>query len=372
MFHLFDKVYLSFDHQIDAYVNRVVFSKANGVSDGVSNEHSTLYFYGKTVSEVIGADKQFKDFLEFFKELKNIGDLNGGQRVILYCDKEAFTNLFVAWHKAILDKTSVDSLWKIFRLSLEKESYLSAFTDVESYVMSEELASLAKSKKAFEEVYNKVPDTKDRMWNLDMIKSFGIEYLISTFVATNDPAIKTILKSKLLNLTFRSLLGEIYEAKLQLVLRYQDGRLHQLLGLNNVENLDDVLSHPKVSIFADPEVWKSNSRYFPTPNSSLVISALDADKLARLVEAFNFVRLELDGMLPTCTQAVKINRLKWVVENSISDDALSALLLDPSFVGSEVTGNVDIDKVNALFVDWILNLHRSKNLSDLEYLQLAR
>ena len=204
MFHLFNKVYLDLDVKISAKVRRIVISETCGSPDVLqpgSSFQDSLYA-NRTVEDLIGEGKTFSSELDFFKQLKVIGD-SSISPLVVYCDKISFLHLFVAWHKCMLDNISANTLWKMFNFFIEKETYLSNFLDNPSNLTFNQFNIGQWDKTVFDNKFNVVSASQDKTWNSDMIPNLGIELLLLGYVVNPSDAIKSALKSKIVLLTSR-------------------------------------------------------------------------------------------------------------------------------------------------------------------------
>jgi hypothetical protein len=373
MFHLFDKIYLEFDAKISAEARRIVISETCGSPDVLqpgSSFQDSLHA-GHTVADLIGEGKTFSSELDFFKQLKVIGD-SSTSPLVVYCDKISFLHLFIAWHKCILDNISADTLWKVFNFFIEKETYLSNFLDKPSNLTFNQFNIGQWDRVVFDNKFAAVSVSQDRTWNSDMIPNLGIELLLLGYVVNPSDAIKSALKTKIILLTSRSLLSEIFEAKFELILNYQNKKLQNLLAVSNLVSLQDLFSQPRLEIFTDPTIWNEAAVLYPAASgSSLNLEDVTSAQVTKLIDAYNLVRVEFNGISHSTPQADIINRLPWVVAGELSDQQLTELLSNLQFSGSSVSESTDREKVNTMFVDWILGLHRSSSITEIANLRLA-
>lgn len=373
MFHLFDKIYLEFDTKVSYNFNRIVISNkgAAQLDPETTVTQTNQFHYAKTVDTLIGVNKAFATELDFFKGLKLLGDNNSGP-LIIYCDKPAFLHLFISWHKSILENVSVEDLWKIFRFSIEKETYLSKFINLPNYLTYDNYSIENWSIEEFTTKFNNLVIDKDRQWNKEMIPSLGIEVLLSSYLLSPSDLNKSVLKSKILLLATRTILIEIYEAKFELIVNYQNKNLHDILAVSNIETLDELFLHPRTSIFVDERLWSKDGLLYPNDNkTALNINAINETDISKLIDGFNIARVELPGFQKSDNQSLIINRLPWIVKGSLTDQELNSLLNDKNLTATTLSEATDQEKVNILFVDWILKLHRNSNLSEISGLQVA-
>jgi hypothetical protein len=267
---------------------------------------------------------------------------------------------------------SADTLWKMFNFFIEKETYLSNFLDKPSNLTFNQFNIGQWDRVVFDNKFAAISVSQDRTWNSGMIPNLGIELLLLGYVVNPSDAIKAALKSKIILLTSRSLLSEMFEAKFELILNYQNKKLQNLLAVSNLASLQELFSQPRLEIFTDPTIWNEAAVLYPAAaGSSLNLAAITAAQITKLIDAYNLVRVEFNGISQATPQVDIISRLPWVVAGELSDAQLTSLLNNLEFSGSSVSESTDREKVNTMFVDWILGLHRSSSITEIANLRLA-
>lgn len=373
MFHLFDKVYLEFDAKIRAEVKRVVISETCGSPHGKELEGllQDPIYYGRQITDLIGEGKTFSSELDFFKQLKVVGD-SSSSPLVVYCDKISFLHLFIAWHKCVLDNVSANTLWKIFNFFIEKETYLSNFLDNPNNLTFNQFNIHQWDRVVFDNKFSEISVYEDRVWNSGMIPNLGIELLLLGYIVNPDDIFKSALKSKIILLTARSLLSEIFEAKFELILNYQNKKLQNLLAVSNLETLQELFSQPRLKIFTDPTIWNEAAVLYPSQSgSSLNLAAATQEQITKLIDAYKLVRVEFNGISQSNPHVDIINRLPWVVAGELTDQQLYDLLNNLQFSGSTFGETDDREKINTVFIDWILGLYRASSITEIENLRLA-
>jgi hypothetical protein len=280
--------------------------------------------------------------------------------------------LFIAWHKCILDNASANTLWKMFNFFIEKETYLSNFLDTPSNLTFNQFNTGQWDRVVFDNKFDAISVSQDRVWNSDMIPNLGIELLLLAYVVDQTAAIKSALKSKIILLTSRSLLSEIFEAKFELILNYQNKKLQNILSVSSLATLQELFSQPRLEIFTDPAIWNEAAVLYPSQSgSSLNLTAVTPQQVTKLIDAYKLVRVEFNGISQETPQVDIINRLPWVVAGELTDQQLADLLNNLQFSGSAFGEMDDREKVNTIFIDWILGLYRSSSITEIENLRLA-
>lgn len=373
MFHLFDKVYLEFDAKISAEINRVVISETCGSPHGKELEGllQDPIYYGRQITDLIGEGKTFSSESDFFKQLKVVGD-SSSSPLVVYCDKISFLHLFIAWHKCVLDNVSAHTLWKIFNFFIEKETYLSNFLDNPNNLTFNQFNIHQWDKVVFDNKFDTISVSQDRIWNSGMIPNLGIELLLLGYIVNPVDILKLALKSKIILLTSRSLLSEIFEAKFELILNYQNKKLQNILEVSSLATLQELFSQPRLEIFTDPTIWNEAAVLYPSQSgSSLNLAAVTLKQVTKLIDAYKLVRVQFNGISQETPHVDIINRLPWVVAGELTDQQLTDLLNNLQFSGSAFGETDDREKVNTVFIDWMLGLYRASSITEIENLRLA-
>ena len=109
MLHLFKKVYVAPDNNIDVSFDRVVISKEHGVDllDSLkASQPGTLLAFAKEVKNLIGSKNlPYVDTVDMFDKLGDHTDKHG-KRVVIYCDHHAFMKIMALWFRMIFKKTN--------------------------------------------------------------------------------------------------------------------------------------------------------------------------------------------------------------------------------------------------------------------------
>lgn len=368
MFHLFDKVYLSFDHNLSAYESRIVISQELASDLGSVPSPAPQHAWSPTVTGLIGSGKDYASELDFFKGIKTLAD---GDKLTVYCDKEAFMHLFIAWHKTLLNVTNSNNLWNIWKQFVDKESYRSTVTQKDDYVFFNDIAVETWDRTVFDNKFSEITVPKDVSWNASILESLGLEYLLSTHLINSSTTVTTALKNKIKLLAKRVLKGEIYDTKLNLVSNAFNKSLHDALSIPKPEITKEIFSNPSLAIFNDSAIWNDNKKMVTSDTGdALNITALVNEKVPAMIAAFKLVRQDFQKCASDSPFIEKIEWLQWI-NSSLSDAQLSGLLDSANFSSTELVDDSDTDKVNMLFVDWTLSLYRTNSLNTISDLTVS-
>lgn len=361
MFHLFNKVYLTFEHNLSSFEKRIIFSKVNGVGDGISNDtEKKLKIFAKSVDEVVGEEKAFKNFLDLFKKIEL---LSGEDRLFIYCDNDNFLKLFIAWHKTILINPSSDSIWQNFMFYVQKESFLSSITQETTHVHFNYIKPSSWQRDIFNDVFEKIEINQEIDWKLSIISSLGIEFLISSYLLNkSNNLIKNVLKEKIRTLVNRVIQDELYDTKISIMNNTFNKFLYDKININSDKMCLDIFSNEKLKIYNDPLIWRENLKMTASNfNGALDIKSISTEKLEELISVTKEFRNKFQGCELTSIIVEKLDWIKWIVED-FTDEQLEEFLNNDELSSSEIIADGDKRQINFLFVDWILNQYKNNKL----------
>lgn len=369
MFHLFDKVYLEFDHYLSAYENRIVISQNTAAEVGeTAPVFGTQHAWGKTVEDVIGVGKVYPTFLDFFKQIKTTA---ADSKLIVYCDRVALQHLFIAWHKLLLNVDTPDNLWKIWKLFVDKESYASTITQSNAPIFFNSIKVGSWNKEDFDSKFSSTSIVYDAAWHAEIINSLGIEYLLTTHLLNNSTTVSASLKNKIQLLSKRMLKGELYDTKLSIISNSFNKTFHDALGIPQPATVSDIFSNPELEIFSDSKIWIEDGRLVTAnQGDSLKIELLTESDIDSIITAFNLIRQNFQKLQADSVDVTKINWLHWA-NTGMTDSQLDDLLVDVNFSATNLIDSSDTDNINMLFIDWILALHRTGNINSVSDLSIS-
>jgi hypothetical protein len=367
MFHLFDKVYLDFDYAISAAVNRVVISQANAPEDGQMG-NPQQYAHGYRVADLIGPNKLYSSEIDFFQKIKNIAD---GNKTVIYCDRTAFQHLFIAWHKLLLNVSTSENLWNIWKQFVDKTAFQSSLVEIPNYVFFDSVNVESWNRAEFDSLFDSIIISKNSSWNTSILNNVGIEYLLSSYVNNGSTQVKSALKDKIKILAKRVLKGEIYDAKINAMCNAFNKSFLDMLSITTPNKINDIFLTPALSVLNDSTLWQSNGKLKPSNNNdALNIELVTGATIPQLIAAFKFIRQDYQQSLPTSPFIKKIEWLNWV-NSELSDQQLDDLLMDPTFTAAEIVDESDRNNVNILFIDWVLGHYRANTVSTISDLSIS-
>lgn len=182
MFHLFNKVYLSSDCNVDINHDRAVISKEYGVPMYIALDkvcQGELILHAQTVEEAI-QNYNLKGFDELIRVLEQYSTTSG-KTLIVYCDDENFLEFVSRWFKRVFKDIDVNSAWVIVESYVTKQKRQQSWRYSSSSMIHNlfEGVSFDSFQEAFENT--DCPEEVDEVF--DRIKTgFSLELLIASYL----------------------------------------------------------------------------------------------------------------------------------------------------------------------------------------------
>lgn len=377
MFHLFNKVYMTFDTVIDNTKHRIVISKDNGhpigyPEDPYDSRVVKSHMQALSVQDIVGKGQKFATYETFFEYIRETAGLitDKDNQLIIYCDKNTAQQLFIAWHKLILKRHSVDDMWKMWLFFVDKYSYVTRLTHLQDNVF-DDINVLQWNKDTFVALYETIDVQPSSLFVSTVLQGIGIEYLLSTYFVDPTPQLKQMLNTKLCFLHRRLVQGELYDSKMDLLKNSQCKELLDYLGIDpdiSPTTISTVFNHPKFSIFVNPELWNEAGTLVASNEEgkmSLNMGKLDSTTALAFVDAFRDFKAAVkrsdirEGFLSHSVQ--KISWLVWTFTGQLSDAKFDELVVDPVFNADFFVDPDDLEKVNVLFIDFAIRQYKNGN-----------
>ena len=119
MLHLFNKVYMTFDDNIDCHNNRYVISAEKGnemLQELQTTYRGTLLNYSHSINAM---KTKFNGMTGFFNDVRLKSNQLG--KIMIYCDSQAFLELVTIWLKTMLPFADEDAIQKYIDIYLHHE-----------------------------------------------------------------------------------------------------------------------------------------------------------------------------------------------------------------------------------------------------------
>ena len=367
MLHLFKKVYVAPDNNIDVSFDRVVISKEHGVDllDSLkASQPGILLAFAKEVKNLIGSKNlPYTDTVDMFDKLGDHTD-KYGKRVIIYCDNQAFMKVMALWFRMIFKKTNkaaaVDLLESmVFKHKLFGQSRFATNngnTD-EPYEINIE---------GFGKIFDgaQKPSVERRKKFLTENKSaLSLEYLLATYLANGK--CKKELKTVMRILVKKDLEKYLYELKEIFFVHILTKRFTETLKLDksyDFTNYDKILKDTSEfpSLFLNDKVWKNpNSLSQPTSGKNINFEAITNKHIASFAKF-----AQLGGAMWQESQyeyvksdISKLDFIECVCGSEMSDKQLD-MIIEVESTYEHAAGSffsIDLETVNHYFVQGLLD-----------------
>ena len=269
MIHLFKKVYVSSDRFIDSNFDRIVVSETTGVEllhSLIKSAQGNLLDKGKNFDEVVGKDKTFSDWVNFFERL-NEHQITFDKKFVLYCDDVSMMRLLSAWFKLILPNATKESIKNLIN------SYVYKYNIFYKGRFSINNGNLNYNSKidtsSFSEQYDLVVLDETKKIKTNIKSNVGIEFILSSYLKNG--SFKEELKNILKILLKKDLEKYLYELKEIFFVHLMTKKFTNLLGFEKDYTLDNLteIENDKskfVNLFLNEKIW--NYKYMSHPSSS--------------------------------------------------------------------------------------------------------
>ncbi len=288
MLHLFNKVYLEFDNNIEINFDRVVISERYGIPmlqqlDKIA--YGELIAHGRSYDEVVGSD-----FAGFIATLKDFGKTTD-KKIIVYCDHEAYKKVISNWFKVILPSLDLETFKNIVNYTVYNQRIVS--NSQLSSVYSVDLNSLWDGIGEVEEAWNSAVETDPELIkNLDL--NYSYELLVASYLA--DGSKKEELR-KTLHMFLRRWFKEMFTDNRQMVLFNIVN--HRFLstfdidpGLIDITSIDPLAAVEQFESYADDEIWERDANAY----GICKLEGLSEEKAIKLMDTLIEVFDKFEGM----------------------------------------------------------------------------
>lgn len=318
MLHLFNKVYLEFDDNIEINFDRVVISERYGVGmyqalDKVS--YGALLAHSKTYEEIVAGD-----FSGFISSLKSFGETSG-KKVIVYCDKDAYKKFIAQWFKNILPSLDYKSFknivdYTVYNQRMVSNTQLSSVYSVDLNSLWDGLSSV---KKVWEEAA--IVDS-ELIKNLNL--NYSYEFLLASYLS--DSSKKEELK-KTIHMFLRRWFKELLNDNRQMVLLNITN--HKFLSsmsidpkLVDITQLDPLANIPQLQSYADDEIWERDQNKYGVCK----LEGLSDEKATGLKTLLLSVYANFEGMQIDQSVFSFLDYITCATKEEITDDQLEQIL----------------------------------------------
>ena len=374
MLHIGAKTYMQVDQLVDLRYDRIVISETHGVPvlsmlDAVSI--GSLINYAQSVEDLIGADKPYADYEDFFRFVFN---RNTNQvPVMLYADAQSFMKIASALFKIIFVNIDTTSAYRLLSAYFEKMLLVGPRMSREARVIFTEFRDLETE---FNTIFESI--TVDPTKSLALLADYGdqlsVEYLLASYAYNGSQ--KSALKSAVNKMAGRAVEEQLKELLYVFYRNFLISDFQTKLGIGNytVDNAGTVLDEPIIAPLIKANEWRSTTATPTAPRPPFDLSAFTDQEIADLIEVSNKIIEAFYGteLVETFSSHNRLNYITYLRTGTLSDENLD------NIINNEVSDTFeerlwsakDIDSVNIFFADYVLEQMRSSTVSNLASYQI--
>jgi hypothetical protein len=371
--HLFKKIYLTFDGEIDLNRQRLIFSEIHG--NDISKDLNDFFFgklhlFSHDIDDLIGEDKQFSDYIDFFDFLNEVQNEND-TRIFIYCDVNNYRKIICNWFKLIFEQIDATSAYKILEFNFLKRKLLatrhvSVKTLSSTSNMFDEMVDI---KNNFESYFNSVNLNQEKTISFyNSVKEYlSIEYLLASYLynGQNKILFKVILE-KMINRMLEDAMKEIVLILFDIVMLKKIQNKMYLKEYNS-ENILEIFEDEKFKDLIETNTWR-----FLDENGNFErvdFKKISLDKKDKIKESYKLILNSIYNEI-SAQENYEHNRIDYMYylnEDIISDENLNEIIEKECLFEMETTlwSNQDQESVNLFFTQYILEKYSENNLENL-------
>lgn len=340
MFHLFNKVYLSSDCNIDINHDRAVLSKEYGVPMYIALDkvcQGELILHAHSVEEAI-KNYNLKGFDELIRVLEQYSTTSG-KMLIVYCDDANFLDFISKWFKRIFKDIDHDSAWTIVDSYITKQKRQQSWRFNNSSMIHKLFESV--TAQGFKDVFDSVetPEEVDEVF--ERIKSgLSLEVLVASYLynGSNESQLCTNVEN-ILSRTVQEILLEIKHT-------IYKNQYKPIFGIDY-----------DVKFFQDSTIYTTATLGNVGSSSHIEIKNASDKDIETFKKVAKQVYVEWDGFKETSPVIERLNLIN-IAKDGVSKEELDYLLDMEKNSKSNVRlySAIDEEKFNTIFLDVVLSL----------------
>jgi hypothetical protein len=375
LLHLFKKVYLAFDLEINPNRSRVVFSEIQG--NPMSNDLQSFFFgklheFSSDVENLVGAGKKFEDYVDFFSYLNELQKQND-ERIFIYCDAKSYGKIISSWFKLIFENADMNSCFEILEFNFLKRKLLATRnTSVSTLsIRSSFYEKMLETKNFFEQAFNNTGqlgnEQKNNKFYQEIKQYLSIEYLLTTYLY--DKKNKVMFKSVLEKMLNRMLEDAVKEIVLNLfdIVMVRKNQIQMGLKHYTKNNIFEIFEDPILKDLFETNTWR-----FPDEQGNFErvdFKKISLSKKDEIKRAYNLI-LRASYNEISAAENYEHNRLEYMyylTENGISDEDLNKIIENECKFEIETTiwSAQDQESVNLFFTQIMMEKYSENNLESL-------
>jgi hypothetical protein len=369
--HIFKKIYLTFDGEIDLNRHRLIFSKIHGnkLSDDLADFFfGELHLFSSDIDDLVGENKRFSDYIDFFNFLNDIQNEND-TRIFIYCDVDNYRKIICNWFKIIFDSIDVNSAYKILEFNFLKRKLLATRnTSIKTLSQTSSMFDeMIQTKNNFETYFNSINLSQQKINSFysKIKESLSIEYLLTSYLYNkqNKNTFKNVLE-KMINRMLEDAMKEIVLNLFDIVMVK---KIQDKMGLKtySAENIMEIFNDEKLKDLIETNTWR-----FLDENGNFErvdFKKISTDKKDKIKEAYKLILNATYNNISSEENYVhnRIDYMYYLNENGISDDDLNEIINNECLFEIETTlwSNQDQESINLFFTQYSMEKYSENNLN---------
>lgn len=369
MFYLAQKTYLYTDYLITYRNDRVVISETHGFPmleslDAISS--GNLLAYGQTVEDLIGPDKQYSNYVDFFKKI--FEREHNGYTAMIFLDEVSFMKLSSAWCKIIFQNIDAASAFLLVKAYFEKQALFGPRVTREA---RDFFKGFSQKEAEFLQIFNEV--SVDALEATNLMNTYrddiAIEYLLASY-GYNNSQTSSIKKSihKMINRAVEEQLKEIlYMVYANMLIT----SFQQFVGMQTytIDNVEGILSDPAILPLVRVNEWRATTATLENPRPPMDLTQFTNEEFDLLKEIYikvieYFYGETLSTILADHNRAGYIDYARQL---ELSDQDLANIISNEvnSTYESRLWSARDQDSINVFFADHVLEQIKNNTTSNL-------
>jgi len=375
MLHLFKKIYLDIDENLNTFRDRIVISKNHGyrVSSDLENSFDgKLFYFSLSLEELIGENKTFSSFVDMMNQISlKLEERN--KPIVIYSDSENFLKILINWYKLVLKEPKCDECYSLLKSYSFKENLFSngrmRISHTQYYLNFE--------KNLFDSLFEIININKTEKENFvkENKKFFSIEFLLASYLfdGSSSEDVKKILKV-LIKKDLEKYFYEIKEILLVHLLRKAFQQKLQTTKVYDFSNFYDIVNDesPLVKVFFKKEIWNNEGLFKPSTSGNIKFENItdeDIDNFIKFTEISGEEWEEENFYRFNKSDKYKLTFLKHITKDVMTDEELKEII-DFELKGNHAAGtfySIDLETVNHYFIDFVLNCVKENTKEKFQY-----
>lgn len=344
MLHLFNKVYINLDGFVDYSINRVIIS--NNLSVYSSRTAGEVIHQVKTVDELIGADKEYKDYISFFSKMSS-----EDRQIVLYLDNQSFCKIVANWYKILFANIDAISAFNVVKSYFAKSKLIGVFDNRDYDGVDNFEPTFEEFKLAFDSV--SVSDADAKALITSFADKLSLEFLLSSYVYNK--AHKAELKKTIQSLVKRHIEHMLLETKEFVYKRALKESFAKKVGIKTYQfnNVDEIVNDPALKVLTASNFWKSKGVTNFGSQSNINLKLITDAEIAELIKLLSSAASgEYDHDL---LDSIPVDYIKYVRKDEMSDEDLDNFLTKEKNSVEYGWASPDMSSINIYFIDYVLD-----------------